>query len=78
MERENLEEIDMKHEQHEKHQVPTDRRNFLKLAGLGTVGTVATAASTVVATAAELAPEPTNGGYRETEHVKRVYELSRF
>lgn len=54
-----------------------DRRSFLKLAGLGTVGTVAAAASTVTASAGELAPKG-NGEYRETEHVKRVYELSRF
>jgi hypothetical protein len=54
-----------------------DRRSFLKLAGLGTVGTVAAAASTVTATAQEMAPKG-NGQYRETEHVKRVYELSRF
>ena len=59
------------------NQSPTDRRSFLKLAGLGTVGTVAAAASTVTATAQELTP--TKGdGYRETEHVKRVYERSRF
>lgn len=59
------------------NQSPTDRRSFLKLAGLGTVGTVAAAASTVTATADELTPEKGNG-YRETEHVKRVYDLSRF
>lgn len=56
---------------------PTGRRSFLKLAGLGTVGTVAAAASTVTATASELTPEK-GDGYRETDHVKRVYELSRF
>lgn len=56
---------------------PTDRRSFLKLAGLGTVGTVAAAASTVTATAEELTP-PKTEGYRETDHVKRVYDLSRF
>ncbi len=59
------------------NQSPTDRRSFLKLAGLGTVGTVAAAASTVTATAEELSPSK-GDGYRETEHVKRVYELSRF
>ncbi len=59
------------------NQSPTDRRSFLKLAGLGTVGTVAAAASTVTATAEELTPTKTEG-YRETEHVKRVYDLSRF
>ena len=58
-------------------QSKTDRRSFLKLAGLGTVGTVAAAASTVTATAEELTA-PKSDGYRETEHVKRVYELSRF
>ena len=59
------------------HQSKTDRRSFLKLAGFGTVGTVAAAASSVTATAEELQPTKTDG-YRETEHVKRVYELSRF
>ena len=59
------------------NQSPTDRRSFLKLAGLGTVGTVAAAASTVTATAGELTPAKTDG-YRETEHVKRVYDLARF
>lgn len=54
-----------------------DRRSFLKLASLGTVGTVAAAASSVTAVATELAPEG-RGDYRETEHVKRVYELARF
>lgn len=59
------------------HQSKTDRRSFLKLAGLGTVGTVAAAASTVTANADEPAPQG-NGDYRESEHVKRVYELARF
>lgn len=59
------------------NQSPTDRRSFLKLAGLGTVGTVAAAASTVTATADELTPTKKDG-YQETEHVKRVYDLARF
>ncbi len=56
-----------------------NRRNFLKLAGLGTAGAVASAATAVTASAAE--PEnagPESGSYRETDYVKRVYELSRF
>jgi nitrous oxide reductase len=55
------------------------RRRFLKLASLGAVaGTVATAAGTAVKDAAAAAPEPEGKGYRETAHVKRVYELARF
>jgi hypothetical protein len=59
----------------------TDRRSFLKLAGLGTVGTVAAAASAVTASADELAPKGsghTRSEYRETEHVKQMYDLARF
>jgi hypothetical protein len=55
----------------------TDRRSFLKLAGLGTVGTVAAAASTVSATAAESKPK-SDSAYRETDHVRRAYDLARF
>ncbi|MBU2532952.1 MAG: formate dehydrogenase [Alphaproteobacteria bacterium] len=56
----------------------TDRRSFLKIAGLGAVGAAATAASTVAVTAEAAPPSDKKGGYRETEHVKRVYELARF
>ena len=53
------------------------RRDFLKLAGLGSVGAVAGAA---VAGPVEAKEEPsTRGiGYRETPHVKKAYELARF
>ena len=55
------------------------RRQFLKLASLGAVaGTVAAAAGASDREAAAAAPEPTGEGYRETAHVKRVYELARF
>jgi hypothetical protein len=51
-----------------------DRRSFLKLAGAGVVaGPVAANAKT--AEAAET--KPTRALYRETEHVKRYYELAR-
>jgi hypothetical protein len=54
------------------------RRDFLKLAGLGSVTAVASAA---VAAAPAEAKEEENGraaGYRETAHVKKAYELARF
>jgi len=57
------------------------RRGFLKSLGLGATSGVA---ATLVGGAAEAAPAdaaPAAGaaaGYRETEHVRRVYDLSRF
>lgn len=56
----------------------TGRRDFLKLAGAGTVG--AAAAVVTGGSKAEAAGAAEDDGklYRETEHVKRVYELSRF
>ncbi|MGH6815368.1 MAG: formate dehydrogenase [Hyphomicrobiaceae bacterium] len=55
-----------------------DRRAFLKLAGTGVVAGGAVLAS---GTAAEAGPKPEKEKaelYRETEHVKRYYELARF
>ena len=55
------------------------RRQFLKLASLGAVaGTVAAAVGESSQQATAAAPEPAGEGYRETAHVKRVYELARF
>jgi anaerobic selenocysteine-containing dehydrogenase len=55
------------------------RRQFLKLASLGAVaGTAAAAASLLPSPTTAAAPEPEGKGYRETAHVKRVYELARF
>ncbi len=52
-----------------------DRRDFLKLAGLGALASGAT----VVAGAAEASEAvPDSSGYRETDHVKKVYETARF
>lgn len=57
---------------------PMDRRGFLKLAGLGTTAGVATALGGV-ANASELPNDkPKGSGYRESEHVKRYYELTKF
>ena len=56
----------------------TKRRDFLKLAGAGTLGGAAAAvAAAVPAAAGDAAPEGA-AGYRETAHVKKVYELARF
>ena len=55
------------------------RRDFLKVAGItgGAVGVAAVALASKSATAA--APESgKTSGYRETEHVKKYYELARF
>lgn len=52
-----------------------DRRDFLKLAGLGALASGATVVAGG-AEAAEAAPE--GSGYRETDHVKKVYETARF
>ena len=41
-------------------------------------GTVAAAAGAGPSEAAAAAPEHGGKGYRETEHVKKVYELARF
>jgi hypothetical protein len=53
-----------------------DRRSFLKLAGVGVVTGGAVMAGTKSAEAAEA--KPATGLYRESEHVKRYYELARF
>jgi hypothetical protein len=54
------------------------RREFLKLAGLGSVGAVAGAAIAAVPVEAKEEPSPSAAGYRETEHVRKAYELARF
>ena len=54
------------------------RRDFLKVAGLGSVTAVASAAAAVVPAEAKEEPNGRAAGYRETGHVKKVYELARF
>jgi len=55
------------------------RRDFLKLAGLGTLAGAAVAASGTPQKAKAATAKPAaDAGYRETEHVKKAYELSRF
>lgn len=56
-----------------------DRRSFLKLAGASVVGGGAAAVTAAGPAAAETEAEPKPGQlYRETEHVKRYYELAKF
>ncbi|MEM9278329.1 MAG: twin-arginine translocation signal domain-containing protein [Pseudomonadota bacterium] len=57
--------------------IAEDRRDFLKMASLGTVagGAVIATAGTVQA---ELLEEDKGSGYRETGHVKTYYELAKF
>lgn len=62
-----------------KGEVRSDRRDFLRLAGLGaTAGAVAvaTGAGTQGAEAAEA--HTSGAGYRETAHIKQYYKLASF
>ena len=61
----------------QKEKVAEDRRNFLKMAGLGSVagGAVIASAGTVQA---ESLDDEVSAGYRETGHVKTYYELAKF
>lgn len=54
------------------------RREFLKLAGLGTVTGAAAAAVGMKPAEAEVGSDGRRAGYRETAHVKKAYELARF
>lgn len=53
----------------------TDRRSFLKLAG---AGVAASGAAVAAGSPAAAESKPREGLYRETDHVKRYYELARF
>ena len=53
-----------------------DRRDFLRLAGAGVVGAGAVVAQAAPSTAATQVVEVADG-YRETDHVRRYYELAR-
>lgn len=57
------------------------RRDLFRVAGLGVgaLGAVAVGAVAVTGPAeAALTDSTTTTGYRETDHVRKVYELSRF
>jgi hypothetical protein len=60
--------------------VSIDRRDFLRKAGLG-AGAAGAAAAGLAASRAKAAEpgatSPKSAGYRETDHVKKFYELAR-
>ncbi len=62
----------------EKGEVTADRRSFLKLAGASAVLGGAAAVGSGAAQAQTKVVDTDQGRYRETDHVRRVYELSRF
>lgn len=57
--------------------VAEERRNFLKMVGLGTISGGA-ALATSGAVQAETLEEVEGSGYRETDHVKTYYDLAKF
>ncbi len=55
-----------------------DRRDFFRKAGLGAGAVGAALAMSGKSAKAAEAGEQSGAGYRESEHVKKYYELSRF
>ena len=55
----------------------TNRRSFLKWAGLGAASSVAAGTTAKAADGEELEAN-LQVGYSETDHVKKVYELAKF
>lgn len=58
--------------------VKTDRRGFLKFAGLGTVASGAALVVGNKVEAAEVSADGRDLGYQETDHVKTFYKSARF
>jgi len=57
----------------------SDRRDFLRLAGLGaTAGAVAVATGASGGQAEAAEAKTSDAGYRETAHVKQYYKLASF
>lgn len=55
-----------------------ERRGFFKMVGLGAVAGAATLASAPGGAEASPAPDGKTSGYRETELVKKYYDLAKF
>ena len=57
-----------------------ERRDFMKKTGLGigVAGAAAVSLSKTSSAAPSVGDAPGKAGYRETDHVKRVYETARF
>lgn len=60
-----------------KDEINAGRRDFFKKAGLG-AGAAAVSMTAAKAGAVEASTPSKAGGYRETDHVRKFYELSRF
>jgi DMSO/TMAO reductase YedYZ molybdopterin-dependent catalytic subunit len=58
--------------------IRSDRRDFLRLAGLGATAGAVAAATGAGSETAEAAEAKTGAGYRETAHVKQYYNLASF
>lgn len=56
----------------------TDRRGFLKFAGLGTIASGAALVAGTASEAAEDAEPQAGAGYRETDHIRAYYASTRF
>ncbi len=54
------------------------RRDFLKLLGLGGVAGAAALATGVEPQAAQADAKPEHAGYHETPHVRKYYETAKF
>ncbi len=61
-----------------KRKTGSDRREFLKMAGLGSIAGGAALVAGKPVEAAETTPQHEGAGYRETEHVKAFYKSMRF
>ena len=64
--------------QEKRQSAVTDRRNFLRLAGIGTVAGGVALVAGKEPVKAETAATPKKGLYRESDHVKTYYQLARF
>lgn len=60
-----------------KEEINAARRDFFKKAGVG-AGAAAVSMTAAKAGAVEATPSSKGSGYRETDHVRKFYELSRF
>ncbi|MEM5473669.1 twin-arginine translocation signal domain-containing protein [Hoeflea sp. AS60] len=56
----------------------TDRRGFLKFAGLGTIASGAALVTGNASEATDIAEPQAGAGYRETDHIKAYYASARF
>ena len=62
----------------ENTKLPPSRRNFVKTAGLGVVAAVGAVLSVNDAEAESPSEAEETTGYRESEHVKKYYESTRY